>query len=391
MRTIAVVTVARSDYSIYLPLLRRIQADRELHLRLIVSGAHLSPEFGMSVNLIEADGFAVADRVEILVSSDSPEGTSKSIGLGVIGFSEAFARSRPDLLVVLGDRFEMYAAAVAALPFTIPVVHIHGGEVTIGAIDDALRHSMTKLSHVHFVATAEYGRRVRQLGEEPDRIIVSGAPSLDNVSRVTLLSAGEMEARFGCPTQSPFLLVTFHPATLENASVTMHTQALLDALDDVNLPVVFTQPNADAGAREIERMIDDFVRKHPTSCRVDSFGLQGYFSAMNLAAAMVGNSSSGIIEAMSFGLPVVNIGMRQTGRLRAGNVIDVKADRMEIAAAIQKAVRPEFREGFRGAANPYGDGHASRIIYERIKSIELGPRLTTKRFHDLSFADAPDA
>jgi UDP-hydrolysing UDP-N-acetyl-D-glucosamine 2-epimerase len=386
LRTIAIVTVARSDYGIYLPILRRIQTDPELNLRLMVSGAHLSPEFGMSVKLIEADGFTVADRVEMLLSSDSPEGISKSIGLGVIGFSQAFARSQPDLLVVLGDRFEMYAAALAALPFLIPVAHIHGGEVTMGAIDDALRHSMTKLSHVHFVSTVDYGRRIEQLGEELDRIVVSGAPGLDNLNSFTRLSGAELFAKFGCSTQPQPLLVTFHPVTREYPLVKTQTQALLDALDEVKLPVVFTQPNADTGGRQISHMIDEFVSHHATACRVDNLGLQGYFSLMSLAAAMVGNSSSGIIEAPSFGLPVVNIGSRQTGRVRASNVIDVEADRSAIVVGIRQAVRPEFRDGLRGEVNPYGDGHASRIIVERLKSITLGPRLTTKRFRDVRVA-----
>ena len=386
MRTIAVVTVARSDYGIYLPLLRRLQADADVHLRLMVSGAHLSPEFGSTVQGIEADGFPVADRVPMLVSSDSPEGIAKSIGLGVIGFSQAFARSRPDLLVVLGDRFEMYAATLAALPFLIPVAHIHGGEVTMGAIDDALRHSMTKLSHLHFVSTAAYGRRVEQLGEEPWRIVVSGAPGLDNLAGLYLLSAAQLEARFGFPSEPAPLLVTFHPVTLELDQVEPQTQALLSALEEIGRPVVFTQPNADTGGRRVGQMIAAFVAAHPFAHYVDNLGLTGYFSLMNVAAAMVGNSSSGIIEAPSFGLPVVNIGTRQTGRVKAGNVIDVAPDRAEIVNGIRQALLPEFRARLRGAANPYGDGHASQVIVERLKAVPLDSRLTTKRFCDVDVA-----
>lgn len=383
MRTIAVVTVARSDYGIYLPVLRRLREAPGVTLRLMVSGAHLSPEFGMGVGRVEADGFEVADRIEMLLSSDSPEGIAKSIGLGVMGFSQAFGRVRPDLLVVLGDRFEMYAAALAALPFLIPVAHIHGGEVTEGAIDDALRHSMTKLSHLHFVSTAEYGRRVEQLGEDPERIVVSGAPGLDNLRHVRTMSAAELETAFGVVATPPPLLVTFHPVTLEYADVETQTTALLDALDEVRLPVVFTQPNADTGGRRISGMIRDYVNRHADARLVDSLGLEGYFSLMRLASAMLGNSSSGIIEAPSFGLPVVNIGSRQAGRVRASNVIDVAPSRDAIRDGIRRAVRPEFRAGLAGLANPYGDGDASRRIVERLLSVELGPQLTTKRFRDL--------
>jgi UDP-hydrolysing UDP-N-acetyl-D-glucosamine 2-epimerase len=388
VRTVAVVTVGRSDYGLYLPILKRILADSELRLRLMVSGAHLSPDFGFTVRLIEADGFTVDDRIEMLVSSDSPEGIAKSIGLGLIGFSQAFARVQPDLLVVLGDRFEMYAAALAALPFRIPVAHIHGGEVTVGAFDDALRHSMTKLSHLHFVSTAESGRRVEQLGEEPWRIVVSGAPGLDNVGCVSLLSTSELEAQFGFPTQPPLLLVTFHPVTLECDQVEKQTQELLSALDQIGRPVVFTQPNADTGGRRVSEMITEFVSVRPFAHRIDNLGARGYFSLMNVAAAMVGNSSSGIIEAPSFGLPVVNIGTRQDGRVRAANVIDVEPDSAAIVEAIRQAVLPEFRERLRGMANPYGDGHASAVIVERLKSVALDHRLTTKLFRDLNVAVA---
>jgi UDP-N-acetylglucosamine 2-epimerase (non-hydrolysing) len=383
MRTIAVVTVARSDYGIYLPVLRRLREAPDVNLRLMVSGAHLSPEFGMSVAGIEADGFEVADRIEMLLSSDSPEGIAKSIGLGVMGFSQAFGRSRPELLVVLGDRFEMYAAALAALPFLIPVAHIHGGEVTRGAIDDALRHSMTKLSHLHFVSTSEYARRVEQLGEEPERIVVSGAPGLDNLSHARLMTGEQLRAVFGVTTTPPPLIVTFHPVTLEYAEVETQTTALLEALDEVQLPVVFTQPNADTGGRRISDMFRRYVGRHPNARVVDSLGLEGYFSLMRVAAAMVGNSSSGLIEAPSFGLPVVNIGSRQAGRVRARNVIDVEPSRQAIGEGIRRAVSVEFRAGLAGLANPYGDGDAARRIVERLVSVELGPQLTTKRFRDL--------
>lgn len=384
MRTIGVVTVARSDYGIYLPVLRKIQAEPNLQLHLIVSGMHLSPEFGLTVKAIEADGFEIRERVEMLLSSDSPEAIAKSIGLGTISFAQVYVRYRPDILLVLGDRFEMYAAVLAALPFKMPVAHIHGGEITQGAIDDDLRHSITKLSHLHFVATQAYARRVAQLGEEPWRITVSGAPSLDNLHTVRLLTLEELGARYGLRLQPSPLLVTFHPVTLEYERTEWQTRELLAALDDSQMRVIFTMPNADTGGRIIRRMITEYVRERPSSaCIMDNLGTQGYFSLMAAAAAMVGNSSSGIIEAPSFGLPVVNVGTRQQGRVRAANVIDVGYERAVILDGIRKAVQPEFRDSLRQMKNPYGCGQASDIIVERLKSVPLDKRLVVKRFYDL--------
>jgi UDP-hydrolysing UDP-N-acetyl-D-glucosamine 2-epimerase len=384
MRTIGVVTVARSDYGIYLPLLRKIQADPDLRLHLLVSGMHLSPEFGLTVQAIETDGFEIGERVEMLLSSDTPEGIAKSMGLGTIGFAQAYARFRPDILVVLGDRFEMHAAALAALPFKIPVAHIHGGEITQGAIDDALRHSMTKLSHLHFVSTQEYARRVIQMGEEPWRVIVSGAPSQDNLHSIRLLTREEVAARFGLHLdETPFLLVTFHPVTLEYEQTEWQVTELLAALEACGLPVVFTMPNADTSGRTIAHKIEKFVATHSSAQAVDNLGTQGYFSVMALAAAMAGNSSSGIVEAASFELPVVNVGNRQSGRVRAVNVIDVDYERASILEGLQRALAPQFRAKLRGMRNPYGSGEASEKIVEVLRQIQLDNKLVMKRFHDL--------
>ena len=382
MRTTGVVTVARSDFGMYVPVLHCIQADPDLKLHLIVSGMHLAPEFGSTVKDIESDGFEIGQRVEMLLSSDTPEGVAKSMGLGVIGYAQAYARVRPDILVVLGDRFEMHAAALAALPFKIPIAHIHGGELTQGAMDDALRHSMTKLSHLHFVSTEEYAQRVRQLGEEPWRITVSGSPSLDNLHSVTLLTVLELEARYGLRLEPSPLLVTFHPVTLEYEQTEWHMQELLAALDSSGMPVIFTQPNADTNGRRAAQMAQEFVQTHSSAWMVDNLGTTAYFSLMSLAAAMVGNSSSGIIEAPSFGLPVVNIGTRQRGRVRGANVIQVGYCREAILNGIQKALQPEFRNSLKGRSNPYGDGRASAKIVERLKSVELDHRLIMKSFCD---------
>jgi UDP-hydrolysing UDP-N-acetyl-D-glucosamine 2-epimerase len=384
VRRIGLVTVARSDYGIYLPILRKIQSDPDLDLQLIVSGMHLSTEFGLTLELIKADGFEISDRVEMLLSSDTPEGIAKSMGLGVIGFAQVYAHRRPDILMVLGDRFEMYAATIAALPFKIPVAHLHGGEVTEGAIDDALRHSMTKLSHLHFVSTAQYAKRIVQLGEEPWRIIVSGAPSLDNLTSVSLLSARELKTKYGLQLDKPPLLVTFHPVTLEYEETAWQVEELLKALKECGLPIIFTMPNADTSGRVVNSMITKFLEDNSLAQMINNLGTEGYFSLMSLAVAMVGNSSSGIIEAASFKLPVVNIGNRQKGRVRGQNVIDVGYTHEEILQGIKTCLDPNFRESLNKLENPYSNGQASEKIINVLKTVDLGQPLIVKQFHDLN-------
>lgn len=383
MRTIGVVTVGRSDYGIYLPILHKIQNDPDLRLHLIVAGMHLAPEWGLTVRGIEADGFPIGDRVEMLLSSDTPVGIAKSIGLGVIGFAQSFARKSPDVLIVLGDRFEMYSAAVAALPFKIPIAHIHGGELTVGAIDDALRHSLTKLSHLHFVATKEYAHRVIQLGEEPWRITISGAPSLDNIHTITLLNRAELEEKFALHLARPFLLVTFHPVTLEFDSAERQINELLAALEQSDFSIIFTMPNADTGNRAIRDRINKFTISNPLVQSVENLGTQGYFSLMSMAAAMVGNSSSGIIEAASFRLPVVNLGIRQQGRTRGSNVIDTICNKNEILSAINRAVAPEFRTSLEMLTNVYGQGNAAETIVKQLKEVTIDDTLLRKNFQDI--------
>lgn len=391
MRTIGVVTVNRSDYGILLPVLRDIQRDPELTLHLMVAGAHLSPEFGSTVGMIEADGFPIGERIEMLVSSETPEGIAKSMGLGMLGFAQAFARLRPDVLLVVADRFEMHAAALAALPFKIPVAHLHGGELSEGAFDDALRHSMTKLSHLHFVASRAYARRVIQLGEEPWRVTVSGAPALDHLRMITLLEPEELSARWGVPLDPPPLLVTYHAVTLEYETTEWQIEELFGALEAAGRPIVFTLPNPDTGGRLIARRIRDFVARHPSARLVENFGTVGYFSLMAHVAAMVGNSSSGIVEAPSLGLPVVNIGTRQQGRVRAANVIDVGCRREEIVEGIRRATDPAFRASLRGLANPYGHSGAADVIVRRLRDVPLDQRLLMKCFADAAPMESSSA
>ncbi|MBN1640934.1 MAG: UDP-N-acetylglucosamine 2-epimerase (hydrolyzing) [Anaerolineae bacterium] len=382
MRRIAVVTVARSDYGIYLPVLRLIHEAADLALDLIVTGMHLSPEFGLTYRAIEDDGFAIAERVEMLLSSDSPEGISKSMGLGTIGLAQAYARLKPDILVVLGDRFEMHCAAVAALPFNIPILHIGGGDRTEGAIDDAIRHSITKLSHLHVVAAEMHARRVAQLGEEPWRILVTGLPSLDSLREADPLSGGELASRYGIRLEPQPLLVTFHPVTREYGDTERHVRNLLAALDAAGMPVVFTFPNADTAGRQIIRMIEAYVSAHADSRLVANLGTRGYKTMLSSARAMVGNSSSGLIEAPSFELPVVNVGTRQQGRLQAANVVNAGYGRDEIRAAIEEATSEQFRAGLVGLVNPYGDGHAAPRIVQLLRETCLGERLLRKCFVD---------
>jgi UDP-hydrolysing UDP-N-acetyl-D-glucosamine 2-epimerase len=381
MRQIAVVTVGRSDYGIYLPLLEAIRSDPDLELRLIVAGMHLSPEFGRTVHAIEQDRFEIADRIEMLVASDTPEAIAKSMGLGLIGYAQAYNRDRPDVLVVLGDRFEMHAATLAALPFKIPVAHIHGGEVTAGAIDDALRHSMTKLSHLHFVSTEDHGRRVLQLGEEPWRVLVCGALGLDNLGRIPFLDRSSLSERIGVKLPERFLLVTYHPVTLEYEETERQVTQLLAALDGLGLAVLFTMPNADTGGNVIRTLINSYVNKHPSAHAVENLGTEGYFSAMSLATALVGNSSSGLIEAPSFGLPAVNVGNRQQGRLQGPNVINVGYSPEEIDRGIREAIDPAFRASLAEQRNPYGDGGAADRIISMLKTTKLDQRLIVKEFH----------
>jgi UDP-hydrolysing UDP-N-acetyl-D-glucosamine 2-epimerase len=383
VRTISVVTVGRSDWGLYLPILEAIRSEPELRLHLIASGAHLVSGHGRTEEVIAADGFTIHDRVQMLLASDSPAAIAASMGLGTIGFAQVYERVRPDLLLVLGDRFEMHAAALAAVPLRIPIAHVHGGEVTAGAIDDALRHAMTKYSHLHFASTSCHARRIVQLGEEPWRVTVSGAPGLDQLRRLRLLSVAELSARLEISLEVPPLLVTQHPVTLQSEKAAEQAEALIEALSSQSRPIIITRPNADTRNSEILERLEHFAAARPNVRLVSNLGTLGYFSLLRCAAAMAGNSSSGIIEAASFQLPVVNIGLRQHGRPRSGNVIDCGDSAAEISAALEQALSPEFRQHCRNVRNIYGDGHAASRIVERLKGAELNERLLIKSFHDL--------
>ena len=383
-RTIGVVTVARSDYGHLVPLLEALRDTPGITLQLYVAGAHLSPRFGETVSAIEADGWPVSARVETTGASDAAVEVAAGTGAGVVGFARAFAAGRPDLIVLLGDRAEMLAAAVAALPLAIPVAHLHGGEVTEGAIDEQARHAITKLAHLHFPAAEPYARRIRQMGEESWRVHCVGAPGLDRFARGAAMPREELARRIGLPLRRPTLLVTFHPVTLEPGEAGGHSAELAGALEMVDGDVVITYPGADAAHDAVIRRLEALAATRPGTRMIPALGEDGYRALLQEADVMVGNSSSGLIEAPSFGLPVVNVGIRQQGRLRAANVIDVGHGREEIAAGIRRALAPGFRAGLRGLVNPYGDGHAAPRIARVLHEAELGPRLVRKRFVDLA-------
>lgn len=383
MRKVAVITGSRADFGLLRPILREIIRRDNLELLLCVTGMHLIPEFGLTVQEIEAEGFSIAECVDVLLSSDSPAGIAKAMGLGTLGFAQTYERLSPDLILLIGDRSEMHAAAVAAIPFNIPLVHIHGGELTEGAIDESFRHSLTKMSHLHFTSTEEYRKRVEQMGEEPWRVEVSGAPSLDNLAGINILTREEFERRFDINLSVPFLLVTFHSTTLEMGQAASQTEELLAAISLSGQFTLFTLANADVGGKVINTMIRKYVESSPSARIIENLGTQGYFSAMSLAAAMVGNSSSGIIEAASFGLPVVNVGTRQDGRMRGANVLQVDCNRIDIVNGINQVISPEFRARITNIKNCYGTGNAARCIVDRIVSEPLNARLLRKKFYQL--------
>ena len=382
MRRIAIVTVARSDYSYWKPVLEELKGRSDAVPLLLAGSAHFSSEFGDTVDVIEADGWKIDARVDTAGADDSPVATSRAIGTSVNSFARAYDALKPDIVGVLGDRYEMFAAAAAAVPMGIPLAHVAGGERTDGAIDDSFRHAMTKLSQLHFVAHEDYARRVIQMGEEAWRVMVSGAPTLDNLRRLKLLARKELEQRFGLDLGVAPCLVTYHPVTRELESTQEQIDALLGALGDASLPCVFTAPNADPSYRELLDKVERFVAADSRHRLVRNFGTVAYYSMMKQAAVMVGNSSSGIIESSSFGVPVVNVGARQDGRLKPDNVIDVGNDREEIAAAIRRATTGDFRRSLDGLINPYGDGHAAERIVDRLLTVPLGPKLMIKRFMD---------
>ncbi|MEZ0236896.1 MAG: UDP-N-acetylglucosamine 2-epimerase [Methylophilaceae bacterium] len=386
-RTICVVTGARADYGLLRWVMEGIRQSPDLHLQVIATGMHLSPEFGLTYREIEKDGFAIDRKVEMLLSSDTPAGVTKSMGLGLIGFGEAIEQLKPDLMLLLGDRFEIFAAAAAAMVARVPLAHLHGGETTEGAIDEAIRHSITKMSHLHFVAAEEYRRRVVQLGEAPERVFLVGGLGIDNIKRLDLLDRAALEASLDFKLGPKNLLVTFHPVTLEKSTAGAQMTELLaalDALEDTHL--IFTMPNADTDGRILIAMIEQFVATHPNARVYTSLGQMRYLSCISQVDGVVGNSSSGLIEVPSFRKGTVNIGDRQRGRLKAGSVIDCAPDRQSIADALRTLYSAEFQSGLAMVRNPYGEGGASDKVVRVLQEYPLD-QLLKKPFYDLDLAE----
>ena len=383
MRSVGLVTTSRSDWGILRPVARALQRREDMHLRIIAGGMHLSPAFGHTVDQIVADGFETAHRIEYLQPGDSPQAVAESMGAATSAYAALFDRWRPDILLVAADRFDMFPAALAATPFLVPTAHLHGGETTTGAFDDALRHALTKLCHIHLVATEESARRVRQMGEPPEHVHVVGAPGLDDVQALEPLSDDQLQAEFGFAPGGVNLLVVYHPVTRAYERTAHDAAELFAALDGVKGNVVLVRPNADTGHRAIERAIDEFCHGHPRARAMVDLPRRTFLSLMRAASVIVGNSSSGIWEAPSFQLPAVNVGTRQQGRTRAANVIDCEPAADAIAGAIRRALGPAFVGSLEGLTNPYGDGRSAERIADVLVATPLGPDLILKRFVDL--------
>ncbi|SFN29736.1 GDP/UDP-N,N'-diacetylbacillosamine 2-epimerase (hydrolysing) [Formivibrio citricus] len=382
-RKICVVTGTRAEYGLLRWVMRGIQDRPDLCLQLIVTGMHLSPEFGLTWRDIEKDGFKIDRKVEMLTSSDTSIGVAKSMGLGMIGFADALDQLAPDLIVVLGDRYEILSVVSAALVARIPVAHLHGGESTEGLIDESIRHSITKMSHLHFVAAEPYRKRVIQLGESPEFVFLVGGLGVDAIKHVDLLDRRDFERSIDFELKEKNLLVTFHPVTLESSTAREQMAALLAVLDNMDdTGLIFTYPNSDTDGRVIIDMIEQFVSQHENARAFVSLGQQRYFSAISHVDGVVGNSSSGLIEAPSFKKGTVDIGDRQRGRLRPESVINCAANEESIAAALNVLYSPEFQAKLQYVANPYGDGGASERIVNVLSSVDLKD-VVKKRFFDI--------
>jgi UDP-hydrolysing UDP-N-acetyl-D-glucosamine 2-epimerase len=384
-RKICVVTGSRAEYGLLYWLMRELRDDPDVELQVVATGMHLMPEFGLTYRAIEADGIRIDRKIETMVASDTATGMAKSAGLGVISFADVFQQLDPDLVVVLGDRFEIMAVAQAAFLGGHAVAHISGGEVTEGAIDDVIRHVVTKLSRYHFVAAEPYRLRVIQLGETPENVFNVGDPGLDNIARLQLLDRAELCLQVGLDPARPFFLVTYHPVTTGADSAAADMDALLDALDRrPGHQVLITKPNADAGGRLLSGMVDDYVARNPgRAVGSVSLGQLRYLSAVKHCAAVVGNSSSGIVEAPAIPRATVNIGRRQHGRLRASSIVDCANDADSIAAAIDRVLSPEFDQVLARTVSLYGRCDASSRIRKILKEVDVGRRMG-KRFHDLA-------
>lgn len=385
MKTICVVTGTRAEYGLLRWVMEGIRKSPVLNLQLVVTGMHLSPEFGLTVNDIKADGFCIDRCVEMLVSSDTPAGITKSMGLGLIGFADVMTVLQPDMLLVLGDRYEILAAATSAMIARIPIAHLHGGEATEGLIDEAIRHSITKMSHLHFVAADDYRRRVIQLGEKPRSVFKVGGLGIDNIRNIKLLERDVLEESLGFKFAARNLMITFHPVTLDSHSSEHQMEEVLAGLHELNdTHLIFTMPNADTDGRILFKQIEEFVSQHENATVFTSLGQLRYLSCIAQVDAAVGNSSSGLAEVPSFKKATINIGDRQRGRIKASSVIDCLPERSAIIHALTRAYSDEFQNKLKSVINPYGKGGASQSIVEILESTKL-EGIVKKSFHDIEY------
>lgn len=386
MKRIGIMTGTRAEYGLLKSLMQEINKDNDLELYLIVSGMHLSPEFGMTYKEIEEDGFEINAKVEMLLSSDSPAGISKSIGLGVIGFADEFQRADLDMLILLGDRYEALSAAISAMVMRIPIAHLHGGELTEGAIDEGIRHSITKMSYLHFTSTEQYRSRVIQLGENPERVFYVGALGVENIKKINLMTKEELEKSIHFEIDENTVVVTYHPVTLENNTVEEQFLNLLKVLDrNPKIRMIFTKANADTNGRIVNELIDKYAAQNSErACAFMSLGQKRYLSALKYCRIVIGNSSSGIIEAPSFGKPIINIGDRQKGRICADSVINCGYTQQEIQQAMETALTEEFENKASNCRNPYEKENTAANIISVIKDYLLNDKIKLKKgFYDI--------
>lgn len=388
MKKICVITATRAEYGLLRPLMNLLKEnDSIFELQLLVTGAHLSPEFGYTYKQILDDGFRIDEKIEMLLSADSDTSIIKSMGLGMIGFADSLNKLSPDAIIILGDRYEMLSVATAASVMKIPIIHLHGGEITEGAYDDAFRHAITKLSHIHFTSTEEHKNRVIQMGENPDHVYNVGAIGIDNIKNLKLLSKEELSEELDINWNNNIFQVTYHPETLSNISSATLFQELLFALDELeDSTFIFTKSNADTDGRIINKMIDDYVLRNKEKAKAfASLGSLKFLSVLSISEAIIGNSSSGIIEAPSFNIATINIGDRQKGRMQANSIINCESDKVSILKAIHYSKSNEFKEILNSCNNPYGNGETSNKILNCLKEIDLN-KVVTKTFNDIKLS-----
>lgn len=389
MKKIVILTATRAEYGLLMPIIKKLTDMQGIETKVAVTGAHLSPEFGMTVNEIEKDGISIDKKIEILLSGDTPVSISKSMGLAMISFAEYFEESRPDALLVLGDRYETLAVCSVAANARIPIIHLYGGETTEGAVDEAVRHAITKMSYLHFTSTDDYRKRVIQLGEDPTRVFSAGAMGVENALSIKRMDKKELEVSLGCDLGEKYAVGTFHPVTLENASAAQQVDELIEAIRHFrDITFLFTKANADADGRIINKKLAEYATEASNVILVDSLGMVRYLSAISHAEFVIGNSSSGLIEVPSFQIPTINIGDRQKGRIQGETVINCAPDHAEIISAISKAMSEEFRDKIGNSINPYGDGRTSDKIVTVVKDFLINEKFNLKKkFYDIDFQE----